>query len=252
VASGAGALPRRSRTQGLVALGANTDTSNGPSSDPEPGDLTLLSEEQTIEFWETRHRARGPLLSGGHLGFDHQTNQIFYALRLARMIDVLGDVSSTSAPLRILDAGCGKGYFTRAMASFGHRVDGIDVSEYAIEYSRKLAVGGDSYAVSTLAAWRPPYLYDVVFSVDVLFHVMDDDLWEESVRNLGTLLRWGGRLALADHGDDQDRIWSNYQKTRAPARYCEVLLPSGFRSDGSVPYRFRDSRVGFNVFTRVA
>jgi SAM-dependent methyltransferase len=234
-------------------LRSNTDsTTDGPPSDPEHGDLTLLSEEETIEFWDTRHRARGPLLSGGHLGFDHQTNQIFYALRLGRMIDVVGDVSSASAPLRILDAGCGKGYFTRAMASFGHRIDGIDVSEHAIEYCRKLAVDGDSYAVSTLAAWRPPYLYDVVFSVDVLFHVMDDDLWEESVRNLGTLLRWGGRLALADHGDDHDRIWSNYQKTRAPARYCEVLVPTGFRSDGSVPYRFRDSRVGFNVFTRVA
>jgi hypothetical protein len=81
---------------------------------------------------------------------------------------------------------------------------------------------------------------------------MDDDLWEESIRNLGALLRWGGRLALADHGDDHDRIWANYYKTRAPARYCEVLVPLGFRSDGSVRYRFRDSRVGFNVFTRVA
>jgi SAM-dependent methyltransferase len=240
----------------LLADGAtttDTPSSGQGSSKPESGDLpTLLGADETIEFWDARHRARGPLRSGGDLGLDQPTNEIFYALRLGRLIDVLGDVSSVTAPLRVLDAGCGKGYFTRAMASFGHRVDGIDASKYAIEYCNVHAVGGDTYEVSTVAAWRPPYLYDMVFSVDVLFHVMDDALWENSVCNLGSLLRWGGRLALADHDDEHDRVWGNYQKTRAPVRYRDVLSPSGFRSDGRVTYRFRDSPVGFNVFTRVA
>jgi SAM-dependent methyltransferase len=233
-------------------------TSDGPLADkksiqPDTGDPpTLLGADETIEFWDARHRTRGPLRSGGDLGFDHQTNEIFYALRLGRLIDVLGDMSSVTAPLRVLDAGCGKGYYTRAMASFGHRVDGIDASDYAIDYCRERAVGGDTYEVSTLAAWRPPYLYDTVFSVDVLFHVMDDALWESSVRNVSSLLRWGGRLALADHGDEHDRVWAQYQKTRAPTRYRDVLSSLGFRPDGCVPYRFRDSPIVFNIFTRVA
>jgi SAM-dependent methyltransferase len=240
----------------LLANGATTTDAlpaGQRSTKPDPGNpAALLGADEAIEFWDARHRARGPLRSGGDLSFDQPTNEILYALRLGRLIDVLGDVSSVTAPLRMLDAGCGKGYYTRAMASFGHRVDGIDASEYAIEYCRVHAVGGEMYEVSTVAAWRPPYLYDVVFSIDVLFHVMDDALWEDSVCNLGSLLRWGGRLVLADHDDEHDRVWGDYQKTRAPARYRDVLSPSGFRSDGHVPYRFRDSRVGFNVFTRVA
>lgn len=215
----------------------------------EPG--AVLSAEAAIDYWDRRHRARGPLLSGGHLGFDHATNEIFYALRLGRLVDGIGDISSTAAPLRVLDAGCGKGYFSRAMASFGHRVEGIDASDHAVSQCQAERVGGDSYHRSLLADWRPPYLYDVVFSVDVLFHIMDDDLWEASVRNLASLVRWGGRLLLADHDEATDRVWGDYQKTRAGHRY-RTVLEGAVRSDGFLAYRFRDSQVGFHTFTRTA
>lgn len=212
----------------------------------------VLSPDEAINYWDSRHRARGELLSGGHLGFDHATNEIFYALRVGRLIDAIGDVSATDAPLRVLDAGCGKGYFSRAMASFGHLVDGIDSSGYAVDLCRTQAGELDSYHVSTLSDWRPAYLYDVVFSVDVLFHIMDDSLWSTSVRNLSSLIRWGGKILLSDHDEDEDHIWGEYQKTRSGLRYREILEPAGFRWQQYVPNGFRDSNVGLHVYTRRA
>lgn len=212
----------------------------------------VLGAQEAIDFWEQRHRARGELLSGGHLGFDHAANEIFYALRLGRLIDAMGDLTATTVPMRVLDSGCGKGYFSRAVASFGHRVDGIDTSAHAVELCRSRALPGQRYEVSTLAAWRPPYLYDVVFSIDVLFHIMDDELWADSVRNLASLVRWGGRLLLADHDEPADRVWGEYQKTRAGHRYDDLLVPLGLRRDGFLPNRFRDSRAGLHMFTRKA
>jgi SAM-dependent methyltransferase len=135
---------------------------------------------------------------------------------------------------------------------FGHRVDGIDTSAFAIEECRRRRIGGERYAVSPLDAWHPPRLYDVVISVDVLFHIMDDSVWERSVRNLAGLTRGGGLLVLADHEADQDRVWGAYQVTRSARRYRDLTGPLGFRPDGFVPYRFRDSPAGFHVFTRVA
>ena len=151
-------------------------------SDPDPGDLpTLLSEDETIEFWDARHTSQGTSVVWRSTSRLPATRQMsLLRLRLGRMIDILGDLSSDSAPLRMLDAGCGKGYFTRAMAS-------LDTASTALtRATTRSSTAGSSrsvmipYAVSTLAAWRPPYLYDAVFSVDVLFHVMDDDLWESS------------------------------------------------------------------------
>jgi 2-polyprenyl-3-methyl-5-hydroxy-6-metoxy-1,4-benzoquinol methylase len=211
----------------------------------------VLDLPEAIDFWDRRHQAQGELLSGGDLSFDHAGNEIFYALRTGRLIDLVGDASSVAAPKRVLDAGCGKGVFSRAMASFGHRVDGIDSSQHAIELCRAAAGDRESYAVTTLDSWTPPYLYDVVFSVDVLFHIMDDEVWADSVRNLASLVSWGGLLLLADHGGDEDRLWSKYQKTRSASSYDSLLVGRGFRRDGFRVYGFRGTPAGFHIFTRV-
>jgi 2-polyprenyl-3-methyl-5-hydroxy-6-metoxy-1,4-benzoquinol methylase len=183
---------------------------------------------------------------------DAAANEIFYAIRLGRLLDLVGDASESAAPLRVLDAGCGKGWFARSMVKFGHRVDGIDISEVAIAECRAQATGRDDYFVCDLAAWHPPYLYDIVYSVDVLFHVMDDAAWESAVRNLASLVRLSGRMILSDHGCDTDRTWSSYQRTRGLPRYREQLGPLGFGAGRFVPYGFRNTPVGFIVFDRMA
>jgi len=218
-----------------------------PQSSP-----SVLGTDEAIGFWDARHRRAGALSSGGDIGDGEVVNAVFYALRLGRIIDLIGDMTEPASPLRVLDAGCGKGWFSRSLATCGHRVDGIDTSEHAIQECRRQAVGRDTYAVSRLDAWAPPYLYDVVVSVDVLFHVMDDEVWEASVVNLASLVRWGGRLLLADHDGDVDRVHGAYQKTRAGHRYRDLVSSLGFRSDGFDPYRFRRHPGGFHAFTRVA
>lgn len=215
--------------------------------DPAPA---LRGAQATAEVWNTRHQALDALRSGGHAGLDEPSNEILYAVRLGRLIDVVGDRCEPSAPMRVLDAGCGKGWFARKMATFGHRVDGIDVSEHAIEVCRSQSGGRDSYAVSALDAWRPGHLYDVVYSVDVLFHVMDDGLWERSLRNLASLVCWGGLLVLAEHEAEEDRTWSDYQRTRSLTRYRGVLADAGFSERTFVPNRFRSGQVGFLVMVR--
>jgi hypothetical protein len=38
-------------------------------------------------------------------------------------------------------------------------------------------------------------------SIDVLFHIVDDDLWQRSVRNLASLVRPEGHLVIQEHLD---------------------------------------------------
>ena len=207
---------------------------------------------EAISFWDERHLQHGELLSGGDLTYDHATNEAFYAMRLGRLLDVIGASASAAAPLRVLDAGCGKGWFTRALTRCGHRVDGIDSSSAAIEECRQLAAGSDRYAVCHLDAWAPDYLYDSVVAIDVLFHLMDDGAWRNSVVNLAALVRLGGLLVLADHNAEEDHLWGNYQVTRSRHGYLDAVLPLGFSYLGFRPYRFRDNAAGFHVFRRIA
>jgi len=212
---------------------------------------TRLGVDEAVEFWDTRHRVRGDLQSGGDLTYDHATNEIFYALRLGRLIDQMGDLSNRVTPLRVLDAGCGKGWFARAVARFGHQVDGIDSSAHAIEECRRLAVGNENYEQCLLQDWSPSYLYDVVYSIDVLFHIMDDEVWSQAVRALARAVRFGGSLLLVDHDRDEDIVWGEYQVTRATSRYVALLGGCGLEYRGFTPYRCRDNAAGFHRFIRV-
>jgi 2-polyprenyl-3-methyl-5-hydroxy-6-metoxy-1,4-benzoquinol methylase len=211
--------------------------------------MTLLTDAEATAYWNERHKQEGDLRSGGDISFDETTNRMFYMRRLSMLMDIIGQQTSPVAPLFLLDAGCGKGYFSRELARFGHQVDGIDGSEAAIATCRELG-GGPQYHRSTLSGWRVNWLYDVVFSIDVMFHILDDAEWERSVRNLASLVRLSGKLVIGDWGQDDDRVFGNYMLVRGRQRYLPLLADCGMRFDGWEPYRFRRNVIGLYTFTR--
>jgi 2-polyprenyl-3-methyl-5-hydroxy-6-metoxy-1,4-benzoquinol methylase len=178
----------------------------------------------------------------------------FNAVRVGRLLDLLGTRAEPAAPLRLLDAGCGTGWLTRTLASFGHQVDGIDSAEAAVAACRdqSRADGRDRYFLSRLDTWAPSYVYDAVVSLDVLLHIVEDSIWEASVVNLSSLVRSRGRLVLADHDLAEDHIWGEHQVSRARQRYVELLGAEGLLYRRFVPYQFRDNDAGFHVFDRIA
>ena len=209
----------------------------------------LLGVEAARRFWDQRHRDLDDLRSGGDTGFDRAGNEVFYAWRLGLLLHAIGDVTSVQAPLRVLDAGCGKGWFARAIARCGHVVDAIDVSVLAIEEARTLG-GGPHYEVATLAEFRSTRLYDVVFSIDVLFHLLDDAEWATGLRNLASLVRLTGKLVVSDWVDEERRQFGCHQLVRPPSAYVELLTGEGLQYERTLPYAFRSSRVGLHVFVR--
>jgi SAM-dependent methyltransferase len=210
----------------------------------------LLSAEQAAAYWDARHRKESALRSGGDMTFDERGNHMFYLVRLAALLDVIGHQSDPIAPLFVLDAGCGKGWFSRELARFGHMVDGIDMSESALAYCRREG-GGPRYFQSALSTWHNPWLYDAVASVDVAFHILDNDEWERSMVNLASLVRLGGRLIVADWGERGDHVYGNYQIVRGRDRYLPLMATCGMRFDAWRPYAFRGNPIGFYVFTRI-
>lgn len=211
-----------------------------------------LSISESRQYWNTRHGEVDDLRSGGSLSYDKATNAMLYDVRRARLIQAIGADSDQEIPRRVLDAGCGKGHFSRSLAEYGHRVDGIDTSTQAITECRRRAVGSETYAVSSLRSWRPPCLYDAVVCIDVMFHLMDDDEWLSSLRNLAALVRLGGLLVVTDHDADEDVVWASYQKTRGRSRYARVLREQGLEIVEFIRNDFKSDQVGMHVALRVA
>jgi SAM-dependent methyltransferase len=217
--------------------------------DPPARGSSLLSREEAIRYWDERHRSQGELRSGGHIGLSEAANEMFYRIRVGKLLELIGVLHAQAEPMFVLDAGCGKGRFSRELAACGFCVDGIDTSEAAIAVSQE--AGGGRFAISSLADWRSPTLYDAVLSIDVLFHILDEDEWATSVSNLGSLTRLGGWLIVSDEDRDESRSAGNYIVHRPRRAYASVLGDQ-FEYVSFTPYRFRENAVGFHQFRRVA
>jgi 2-polyprenyl-3-methyl-5-hydroxy-6-metoxy-1,4-benzoquinol methylase len=215
------------------------------------GSAQESTQASTHAYWDIRHRRHDELASGGHIGLDRAGNEIFYALRLGTLLRLIGDTSSPGDPLFVLDAGCGKGHFARALARCGHRVDAFDASPAAVAHCREEG-GGPRYAVRELAQWDSAWLYDAVVGVDVLFHILDDAVWAASLANLASLVRLTGRLLVTDEDPPARVPRGDYILHRTAAEYRAVVEPLGLRYGGFTPYGFRENRVGFHLFTRTS
>ena len=209
-----------------------------------------LSADEALRYWDDRHRREGVLRSGGHIGLDPSANEAFYLVRTAMLLRSIGDRASRSERLLALDAGCGKGYFSGKLEDCGVQVDGIDTSPEAVAFCREHRAG--RYELSSISTWRSPFLYDIVYCADVMFHILDDREWAASLRNLMSLVRLAGRLLVADEWRTDDRPVGDYIVHRAHTRYEAIATEEGLELRSFQPYAFRENAVGFLTFDRLA
>ncbi len=127
------------------------------------------------------------------------------------------------AGARILDAGCGSGWYAEQLAGRGARVSGIDASERMVEYARQ-RLSRASYPngakpqvrVADLSApleFAASETFDGIVSPLVLHYLRD---WRPTFREFGRVLKPGGWLLFSTHhpGTEAQRF--------ATARYFEI------------------------------
>ncbi|APT10454.1 MULTISPECIES: class I SAM-dependent methyltransferase [Mycobacterium] len=132
--------------------------------------------------------------------YEWATNAWSLGLR-ARMWDRLVGLSGAEPGNRVLDVGCGTGYFTRRIARAVHpggSVVGIDPSQSMVDYAARRAPANAAFQVAS--AEDLPFSdqsFDVVVS-SLAFHHFPVDRRADAVRQMFRVLRPGGRLCIAD------------------------------------------------------
>ncbi len=118
---------------------------------------------------------------------------LWWYLGMNQLTDLLLDQASEAGPLEILDAGCGTGGMLARLARRG-RVTGIDISDLALDFSRRRGFTRLVRASTTVLPFKSE-TFDLVTSFDVLSAV-PRECHAGALREFARVLRPGGRLLV--------------------------------------------------------
>lgn len=154
------------------------------------------------------------------------------------IIDLLRDHAPRMTGNAVLDVGAGTGHwidFYRDVLE-SRSIVGVDFSEVAAEKLRKRYAGNADIRIvhSDITLREPDFLgrFDVVNAIGVMFHIIDDAKWLESIRNTCAYLTDRGvALIGGDFGDRTEQL-GVMREVRSLSTWDEALRRAGARRVG--------------------
>jgi 2-polyprenyl-3-methyl-5-hydroxy-6-metoxy-1,4-benzoquinol methylase len=166
--------------------------------------LKLLKDFDVKKYWNERLRDHPSLEGVGCSGLGERFNYWLYKAKLRTMKRVKRKYKLSFHGLKILDVGCGIGFWVEFYLSEGAKeIYAIDISDHAIqvcaekyEKYNKVKVKRMDFGSSFPPKWTEKF--DVVNCFDVAYHVVNDDDFSTFLNNACKAVKPGGHLLLND------------------------------------------------------
>lgn len=180
------------------------------------------------QYWQSRLSEDWSLRGVGQRRLGASFNEYAYRRRGERFEKLVEEFVPDVSSARVLDVGSGTGfYLDRWQRAGAKEVVGLDLTEAAVANlatrfpDLEIHLGDISHGATEL----PASSFDVVSAFDVLFHIVDDDLFSSALRNIARLLRPGGIFLWSDLFVHGPRVVHNHIVFRN-LRQTEALLDS--------------------------
>ncbi len=160
-------------------------------------------------------------------GQSKQLARLDYQLVSTVLMKVVESLRLHARPLKILDVGCGLGYFTAHMKELfpGAEISGCDISTTAVERAAANAPGCSFFPLDLKGTSLPDRTYDIVVALDVLYYFTEQEI-ERVVRNLYRLIGVGAYLLIGYHLPKQ-MSFGRYIRSLEDAK--ALFEPNGLR-----------------------
>jgi len=188
------------------------------------------------EFWERRLAQQFDLRGTGEAGLSLAYNQACYRLRRKVLTRVLKKRRFDPKGKRVLDVGCGTGFYTQYYVVRGADVTGLDIAPTAIERLRARFPAA-RFLLADVSEVALEERFDLVNAFDVLYHITEDAKWERALRTLGAAVAPGGLLLLTDTFPPPFRPQrlAEHNRMRPLDSYVNLLRPAGLRAGRVIP-----------------
>jgi SAM-dependent methyltransferase len=173
------------------------------------------------EFWDERLRQQFDLRGTGETGLSLAYNEACYALRRDVLDRALARAGVDPRGRRVLDVGCGTGFFTAHYLGRGAHVTGLDIAPTSIERLRARHPEA-RFLLADVSEAELEETFDIVNAFDVLYHITDDARWATAVTHLARAVAPGGTLLVTDTFASLGGQ-AEHNRMRPLSRYAELL-----------------------------
>lgn len=186
------------------------------------------------EFWDRRLAEQFDLRGTGETGLSLAYNRACYTLRREVLDRALADQQFDPRGRRVLDVGCGTGFFTAYYLARGADVTGVDIAPTAVA---RLAERFPEarFVLADVSEGPVAGTFDLVNAFDVLYHITDDRRWGTAVDHLAAAVAPGGMLLMTDTFGADMAGAAEHNRMRPLAPYRERLVAAGMRLAGMYP-----------------
>jgi SAM-dependent methyltransferase len=152
--------------------------------------------------------------------------QSFNASAVANSAEILERIVALAQPRagqRWLDAACGPGVVSRALAPHVKSVVGVDATPAMVELARAQAPGNATFEVGDVFALdHEPASFEGALSRFAIHHL---PLPSRMVAELARVTKPGGTVVLADHLADADGAWATeIERLRDPSHWASLTV----------------------------
>lgn len=184
--------------------------------------------ENNEQYWNERVR------KFAHTGWsDFSTYYYDQPLRLKTMDQLIRKHMDHSEAA--LDYGCGVGDFAQLLGKHFDRVTAVDLSDEIINQARKVN-GSPKIRFGTVQPSIFHDKYDLILSITVLQHVLEDERYGALVRSFHDSLRDKGKMIILESFNDEEEEPSRphgrptgYMKLRSVEKVQRIFRESGFK-----------------------
>lgn len=195
-----------------------------------------------VDYWNKRLDREFTLRGVGHTIFSNGYNRWLYARKDRMLKRVFAGLSGKLAGRQVLDIGCGTGFFVQRYLDQGADVTGVDISRKSIaELSRKHP--GTEFRELNIS--RPDGRFenrnfDIINMWDVMYHIVDDQGFEQACENIASMSKAGTRFVVTDlFASDGVIRPAEHVAFRTRREYEAALGRFGFVEEVTYPlYRF--------------
>ena len=197
------------------------------------------------EYW-SKHLEGNLTLSGvGFTQFGKRYNEYLYKMRRQVLERAILKYRIDTSSMRVLDIGCGSGFYVDIWRQKGVRgLTGIDITaisakELSIKYPTFNFYEAD-ISSPTLIKDLPlgSAKFDIVTAFDILFHIVDDDKFEQAIKNIGMLCSENGFIFITDLFLHKRPYVIFPQKSRLLKEYVSTLSKQDINIIDRIPVHY--------------